>query len=55
MYRGVGKDFRVALVRCMTAATAAISLVFLFVEMLCNLLERFHSSCVLSTKIGLHR
>ena len=55
MYRGVGKDFRVALVRCMTAATAAISLVFLFVEMLCYVLGRLHSSCVLCTKIGLHR
>ena len=52
------KDFRgfgVALVRRMTAATAAITLVHLFVEMLCYVLGRLHSSCVLSTRIGLHR
>ena len=44
-----------ALVRRMTAATAAITLACLFVEMLCYVLGRLHSSCVLSTKIGLHR
>ena len=35
-------------IRRMTAATAAITLAHLFVKML-------HSSCVLSTRIGLHR
>ena len=49
------KDFRAALVRRLTAATAAIILACLFVEMLCYVLGRLHSSCVLSTKIGLHR
>ena len=41
----------------MTAATAAITLACLFVEMLCYvlILGRLHSSCVLSTRIGLHR
>ena len=43
------------LVRRMTAATAAINLACLFVEMLCYVLRRLHSSCVLSTRIGLHR
>ena len=43
------------LVRHMTAATAAITLACLFVEMLCYVLGRLHSSCVLSTRIGLHR
>ena len=47
------KDFRAALVRHLTAATAAIT-AFLFVEMLCYVLGRLHSSCVLCTKIGLH-
>ena len=46
------KDFRAALVRRLTAA---ITLAFLFVEMLCYVLGRLHSSCVLCTKIGLHR
>ena len=46
------KDFRVALVRRLTAAT---TLAFLFVEMLCYVLGRLYSSCVLCTKIGLHR
>ena len=47
-----GKDFRATLVR---RVTAAITLAFLFVEMLCYVLGRLHSSFVLSTKIGLHR
>ena len=54
----IDKDFRafeVALVRRMTAATAAITLACLFVEMLCYVLGRLHSSCVLSTKIGPHK
>ena len=38
-----------------TAATAAISLAFLFAEMLCYVLGRLYSSCVIYTKIGLHR
>ena len=42
-------------VRRLTAATAAIILAGLFVEMLCYVLGRLHSSCVLSTRIGLHR
>jgi hypothetical protein len=41
-------------VRRLTAATAAIILAGLFVEMLCYVLGRLHSSCVLSTRIGLH-
>ena len=49
------KDFRVALVRRLTAATAAITLGFLFVAMLCYVLGMLHSSCVLCSKIGLHR
>ena len=52
------KDFRafgVALVRRMTAATAAVTLACLFTEWLCYVLGRLHSSYVLSTKIGLHR
>ena len=52
------KDFRASglgQVRCLTAATAAITLAHLFVEMLCYVLGRLHSSCVLSTRIGLHR
>ena len=47
------KDLRGTYVRRMTAATAAITLAFLFVEMLCYVLGRLHSSCVLSTKIVL--
>ena len=43
------------LVRHLTAATAAITLALLLVEMLCYVLRRLHSSCVLSTKIGQHR
>ena len=39
----------------MTAATAAITLARLFVEMLCYVLGRLHSSYVLSTRIRLHR
>ena len=47
---GLGQD------RHLTAATAAIILACLFVEMLCYVLgRRLHSSCVLSTRIGLHR
>ena len=42
-------------VRRMTAASAAIALAGLFVEMLCYVLGTLHFSCVLSTKIGLHR
>ena len=49
------KDFRATQVRCLTAATAAVALAFLFVEMLCYVLGRLHSSCVLCTKIGLLR
>lgn len=48
-------DFRAALVRRLTAATTAIILAFLFVEMLSYVLGGLHSSCVLRTKIGLHR
>ena len=33
-------------VRRLTAATAAITLAHLFVEMLCHVLGRLHSSCV---------
>ena len=51
----VPKGLRGTYVRRMTAATAAITLAFLFVEMLCYVLGRLHSSCVLSTKIVLHR
>ena len=50
------KDFRASelgQVRRLTAATAAITLAGLFVEMLCYLLGRLHSSCVLSTRINL--
>ncbi len=39
----------------LTAATAAISLARLLVEMLCYVLGRLHSSYVLSTRIRLHR
>jgi hypothetical protein len=42
-------------VRRLTAVTAAITLARLFVEMLCYILGRLNSSCVLSTRIGLHR
>jgi hypothetical protein len=52
------KDFRASVlgqVRPLTAATAAITLACLFVEMLCYVMGRLHSSCVLSTRIGLHR
>ena len=49
------KDFRLALVRHLTAATTAITLAFRFAEMLCYELGRLNSSCVLCTKIGLHR
>ena len=49
------KTFQLAQVRHVTAATAAITLACLFVEMLCYVLGRLHSSCVLSTKVGLHR
>ena len=42
-------------VRCLTAATAAFTLAHLFVEMLCCVLRTLHFSCVLSTRIGLHR
>ena len=49
------KDFRAPLVWRLTAAAAAITLAFLFIEMLCYVFGRLHSSCVLWTKIGLHR
>ena len=49
---GLGQVRRVT---AATAATAAITLARLFVEMLCYVLGRLHSSCVLSTRIGLHR
>ena len=48
-------DIRATLVRLLTDATAAITLAFLFVEMMCYVLGSLHSSCVLCTKIGLHR
>ena len=51
------KDFRASglgQVRPATA-TAAITLARLFIEMLCYVLGRLHSSCVLSTRICLHR
>ena len=51
----VAKDFRATQVRFLTTATAAVTLTFLFVEMLCYVLGRLHSSCVLCTKIGLLR
>ena len=57
-FSAVSKDllaFGVVLVRRMTAATAAITLACLLIEMLCYVLERLHSSGVLSTKIGLHK
>ena len=38
-----------------TAATAAITLAHLFVDVLCYVLGGLHSSCLLSTRIGLHR
>ena len=40
--------FAVVLVRCMTPETAVITLSGLFVEMLCYVLRRLHSSCVLT-------
>ena len=52
------KDFQASglgQVRRVTAATAAITLACLFIEMLCYVLGRLHSSCVLSTRIGPHR
>ena len=48
-------DIRATLVRLLTDATAAITLAFLFVEMMCYVLGSLHSSCVLCTKIGLLR
>ena len=51
------KDFRasglgqVRRLTAATAATAAITLARLFVEMLCYVLGRLHSSCVLSSVI----
>ena len=39
--------FDVVLVRRATAATATITLARLFVEMMCYVLRRLHSSCVL--------
>ena len=57
-YGVCSKDFRVSglgQVRRLTAATAAVTLAHLIVEMLCYVLGRLHSSCVLSTRIGLHR
>ena len=52
-----GNDFRASglgQVRRLTAATAAITLACLFVYMLCYVMGRLHSSCLLSTRIGLH-
>ena len=46
------KDIQAVLVRHVTAATAAITLAFMFGEILCYVLGRLHSSCVLSTKMG---
>ena len=58
-YIGKTKDFRafgVADIRSMTAATAAVTLACLFTdEWLCYVLERIHSSYVLSTRIRLQR
>ena len=57
-FRHGTKDFRASglgQVRCLTAATTAITLAHLFVEILCYVLRRLYSSCVLSTRIGLHR
>ena len=45
------KEFRATNVRRLTAATAAITLARLFVEMLCYVLGRLHSNCVLSSVI----
>ena len=45
------KDFRAS---GLTAATVSITLACLL-EMLCYVLGRLHSSCVLSTRIGLLR
>ena len=42
-------------VRRLTIATAAITLACLFVEMLCYVLGRLHSSCVLNTRIVFQR
>ena len=47
--------FWVSLVRRLTAATAAVTLASLFTEQLCYVLGSLHSSCVLSTRFGLHR
>ena len=44
-----------ASIRHLTAATAAGTLARLFTEWLCYVLCRFHSSYVLSTRVGLHR
>ena len=59
MVEGLGtKDLRASglgQVRRLTAATAAITLARLFIEMLCYVMGRLHSSCVLSTRISLHR
>ena len=49
------RDSGLGQVRHLTAATAAITLARLFIEMLCYVLGMLHSSCVLSTRIGLHR
>ena len=52
------KEFRASgldQVRRLTAVTAAITLALLSVEMLCYVLGRLHSSCVLRTRIGPHR
>ena len=58
IYRLDNKDFQASglgWVRSLTAATAANTLAPLFLEMLCYVLGRFHSSSVLSTRIGLHK
>ena len=55
------KDFRasglgqVRHLTAATAATAAITLACLFVEMLCYVLGRLHSSCVHNTRISFQR
>ena len=49
------QTFGLGQVRHLTAATAAITLAHLFVDVLCYVLGGLHSSCLLSTRIGLHR
>ena len=47
--------FGLADIRPLTAATAAVTHEVLFTEMPCYVLGRLYSSCVLSTKVVLHR